>query len=68
MPCQSVRTTIRQPSYSQEVTPRTMRIFPETLSQCPKAGIKITLPSFIIGKEPCVTAATHTAGFTEKKE
>ena len=57
----------RQPSYSLWGTPRTTRIFPETLNQCPKAGIKITLPSFIVGKEPCVTAATHTAGFTEKR-
>lgn len=27
----------------------------------------ITLPAFIVGKEPRVAAATHTAGFTEKK-
>lgn len=49
------------------VTPLIIRISPEILNQHPKAGIKITLPSFIVGKEPCVTAATHTAGFTGKK-
>ena len=36
-------------------------------NQRPKARITITLPAFIVGKEPRVTAATHTAGFTETK-